>query len=409
MISAPTRRGACPSLSAPMQTGDGLLVRLNPLHRALTPGHLSALAQAAARFGNGLLEITARGSLQIRGLTAASAPDLARFVDGLDLAVRDGVPVETAALAGLDPQEIADPRPLAASIREAIAQLGLSARLGPKVSVVVDGGGRSMLDGVKADVRLTAFRDEEGGLHWQLALAGDAKGAISVADFVAADACAAAMDQLAAIAALGKTARAKDLRSSKPGSLHLVDDKAQAALPYGHPISLTDSRIAIRVALPFGAIDAATLTRFSDTLGTFGVAELRLCPERSLLVLCATEIHAMSALASAHDAGLIVDAADPRLAIVACAGAPACASAHYATKPLAEAIVREVPHLLPAGAKLHLSGCDKRCAEPGGPSIAVIGREDGGAIASRGASISPALRHYLLHSGVIRAEDRQAS
>ena len=35
-----TRRGACPALSAPMQTGDGLLVRLNPVAGGLSPKQL---------------------------------------------------------------------------------------------------------------------------------------------------------------------------------------------------------------------------------------------------------------------------------------------------------------------------------------------------------------------------------
>ena len=30
-MNAPYRRGACPGLSAPMQTGDGLLVRMRPI------------------------------------------------------------------------------------------------------------------------------------------------------------------------------------------------------------------------------------------------------------------------------------------------------------------------------------------------------------------------------------------
>jgi precorrin-3B synthase len=101
---APVRRGACPSLSAPMETGDGLLVRLNPVDSSITPVQLAEIARAAGRFGNGMLEITARGSLQIRGLTDASARLLADFVDGLGIDVRTGVPVETAPLAGLDPQ-----------------------------------------------------------------------------------------------------------------------------------------------------------------------------------------------------------------------------------------------------------------------------------------------------------------
>ncbi|TJV38193.1 MAG: precorrin-3B synthase, partial [Mesorhizobium sp.] len=145
-MNALSRRGACPALSAPMQTGDGLLVRLNPVAGGLSPKSLVGLGDSASRHGNGIMEVTARGSLQIRGLTPASARLLAMEVDALGIAVRTGVPVETGPLAGLDPQEIADPRPLAERIRAAIAEAGLAHRLGPKVSVIVDGGGQLAMD-----------------------------------------------------------------------------------------------------------------------------------------------------------------------------------------------------------------------------------------------------------------------
>ncbi len=61
--------------------------------------------------------------------------------DALGIAVRNGIPVEAGALAGLDPHEIADPRPLVERIGAAAEAAGLPGRLGPKVSVVVDGGG----------------------------------------------------------------------------------------------------------------------------------------------------------------------------------------------------------------------------------------------------------------------------
>jgi precorrin-3B synthase len=414
-VVAPVRRGACPSLSAPMATGDGLLVRLNPVDGSIAPGQLAEIARAAGRFGNGMLEITARGSLQIRGLTDASAPLLAVFVDGLGIDVRAGVPVETAPLAGLDPQEIADPRPLAAAIRAGIARLELAERLGPKVSVVVDGGGRSMLDGVKADVRLTAEL-QGGGVVWRLALAGDAAGAVVVSLLPEADAATAVLEKLAAIGTKGRKARARNLLSEPSHSLAPpgraeggVTGREAAMLPFGTPIPLTDSRIALRVALPFGSVDVATLAGFADALASPDIAELRLCPERSLLILCTSDRQFLAARAAATSAGLITDASDPRLAIVACAGAPACASGHYATKALAEAVARDAPHLLPIGAKLHLSGCAKRCAEPSGVSIALIGREDGCAIVANGTSVPPALREYLQRRDSRSAHDRQAS
>ena len=68
IVPSGLRRGACPTLAAPMVTGDGLLVRLRPAGGALSLAQFKALAASAAANGNGVLEITARGNLQIRGL-----------------------------------------------------------------------------------------------------------------------------------------------------------------------------------------------------------------------------------------------------------------------------------------------------------------------------------------------------
>ncbi|RWQ28862.1 MAG: precorrin-3B synthase, partial [Mesorhizobium sp.] len=209
-MNAFSRRGACPALSAPMQTGDGLLVRLNPVAGGLLPKALIGLGESALRHGNGIMEVTARGSLQIRGLTPASARLLAVEVDALGIAVRTGVPVETGPLAGLDTKEIVDPRPLAERIRAAIDEAGLAQRLGPKVSVIVDGGGRLTMDAVTADVRLVATRTN-AGIKWQVAVAGDgqnAKPLVTVEDDAARD---IAVAMLRMIAEKGREAHARDL------------------------------------------------------------------------------------------------------------------------------------------------------------------------------------------------------
>src|SRR4051794_33822583 len=107
------RRGACPTLARPMQTGDGLLARLRPIDNILTLPQVQALADAAARFGNGIVEITARGSLQVRGLRPETVASLenAVFESGMDVSA--GVGLETPPLAGLEPDELLDVRPLA--------------------------------------------------------------------------------------------------------------------------------------------------------------------------------------------------------------------------------------------------------------------------------------------------------
>src|ERR1700732_2270319 len=55
--------------------------------------------EAARQHGNGTIEISARGSLQVRGLTPRSAPLFASVVAELGIVTHEGVPV----IAGLDP------------------------------------------------------------------------------------------------------------------------------------------------------------------------------------------------------------------------------------------------------------------------------------------------------------------
>jgi precorrin-3B synthase len=83
--AVPRRRGACPGLSTPMQTGDGLLVRLLPTG-TIPLAAFAALCGEARMHGNGVIEITSRGSIQVRGLSGASAPQFADTIAALDIA-----------------------------------------------------------------------------------------------------------------------------------------------------------------------------------------------------------------------------------------------------------------------------------------------------------------------------------
>ncbi|HWW34551.1 MAG TPA: hypothetical protein VNZ23_04865, partial [Xanthobacteraceae bacterium] len=166
------RRGACPGLSAPMPTGDGLLARLLPTG-TIPLDAFQALCAAAREHGNGIIEITARGSIQVRGLSAASAVRFAAAIARLDIAASDTIQVLSNPLAGLDPQEILDAGEIAASLRRALTKTPLPRYLAPKVSVIVDGGGGvSGLDHLVADVRLRAgLSDSQAVLH--ISVAGD--------------------------------------------------------------------------------------------------------------------------------------------------------------------------------------------------------------------------------------------
>ncbi|TGQ55494.1 precorrin-3B synthase [Mesorhizobium sp. M1C.F.Ca.ET.193.01.1.1] len=433
-----SRRGACPALSAPMQTGDGLLARLNPVTGGLPPKSLIGLCESALRHGNGIIEVTARGSLQIRGLTAESAKLLATEVDALGIAARTGVPVETGPLAGIDPQEIADPRLLAERVRAAIDEAGLTARLGPKASVIVDGGGQLTMDAVAADVRLTAVRSADEVL-WNVAVAGDARSAKSLAVVDADAARDITVAALRMVAEKGREAHTRDLSerqlaslsgwhsfappsvlqdtsptrgeigSLRAGSQRSVLENGEtggdspissqvgkmsgrteggAVERYRSPIGLLNlnNGHAVGIALPFGSMPAQSLIDLACQATKLGSTEIRLAPGRALLFLGVSASVCPNLQNSATALGFVTSPADPRTRIAACPGMPACASGRIATRTIAETIAKESAGVLDASLTLHISGCAKGCAHPGPAALTLFGDENGAGLVVDGTA-----------------------
>jgi precorrin-3B synthase len=396
-----SRRGACPALSAPMQTGDGLLVRLNPVAGGVSPKSLIRLGESALRHGNGIMEVTARGSLQIRGLTAESARLLAAEVDELGIAVRTGVPVETGPLAGIDPEEIADPRLLAERIRAAIKEAGLTPRLGPKVSVVVDGGGQLNMDAVTADVRLKAMR-ATAGVQWTVSVAGGGRGARWLATVDADAARDIAVAALRMVAERGREAHTRDLSERQLASLtgwhsfappSVLPDmsgrtEGGAVERYRSPIGLFNlkNKHALGIALPYGSMPAQNLIDLASEAANLGTTEIRLAPGRALLFLGLSPATCASLQATAATLRFVTSPTDPRTRIAACPGAPACASGRIATRAIAETIATASPDLLDTSLTLHISGCAKGCAHPGAATLTIVGDENGAGLVVDGTA-----------------------
>jgi len=391
---AARRRGACPSLAAPMETGDGLIARLAPAGGRLTPAMLAGLAAAADRFGNGTVEITARASLQVRGLTEASAGAFAAAVADLAVPLAEGVPTLASPLAGEDDTADADPRRLLARLAAAIDAAGLAARLGPKVSIVVEAGGRVRLDAAAADVRLAA----EGG-RWRLGLAGDRAAATWFQALDEEAAAVATVAVLGRIAAAGRAARARDLLSAPPSLPAALGDPIAGAPPRANDgrsagaawlgaFALAGGS-AFGAALPFGHIAAADLAAYAAAAVT---AEAILLAPRHGLIATGLDAAATARLAAACRAlDLAADAADPRLDFSACPGAPGCASGYLPARALAAAVAEAARPLLDAGGTVHLSGCAKGCAHPAAAALTLVGGAAGVGLVHHGpASAAPA-------------------
>lgn len=363
----PRRRGACPALSAPMETGDGLLVRLVPDSGALALPAFAGLARAAQAHGNGILEITARGSLQVRGLSHGTLPAFTDAVVALGIVAREGLAIGLSPLSGLDVREEGDGRPLARAILEGVARAGLQPRLGPKVSVVIDGGGSIPLAALKADIRLLAQADG----RWALALGGVGGTAAPDGAWEEGAAVARVLHHLARIADRGRDARMADLLPPAPtesDSLLLLDGPRP-----GVAMALRDDTLALPLALPFGAVESAAMIALADDAAAHGVRDLRPAPGRLLLAtgVMAEQVEAFRA--AAGELGFIVDASDPRLSIAACPGRPLCASGLIAARALAGDVARALAPMLDGTTHIHLSACTKGCAHPGPAALTLVG------------------------------------
>ena len=410
------RRGWCPSTLKPMETGDGWLVRLHPPGAQLTPAQLRRLAALAAQHGNGLIEISARGNMQLRGVTAESHPELVatllaeRLVDEHEgdgpqrltlvspLAFlprhcdeRSDEAIHAASRAsGLDcfaslamtrssvqppssppgPGDLIDALSLAAEIEacgRAIA--GLPA----KFAVVVDGGGESSLDGFAGDIRLVATAPDQvvialaDRLWFGPVAEGDAGATVAqtMARFAARRAQAPDTIRRMGDLAAGELAALCDLPATEP--------PPQRPAPRRAGLFALHASHAALVALPFGRADAATLDRLAQAAKTLGCPEIRLSPWRGIAFRGLSQPDASTLLDGAAADGLITRDDDPRLSVQACAGSPACQRGEVPAMADAARLAQALAPDLAEGLTLHVSGCVKSCARPAASDLTLVG------------------------------------
>ena len=105
----PYRKGWCPGALRPMETGDGLLARVRAPRARLSLDQAAALADAAIACGNGIIGLSARANLHLRGLSERTLPDLHGRLE--DAGLIDADPeierlrnIVTSPLDDLDPE-----------------------------------------------------------------------------------------------------------------------------------------------------------------------------------------------------------------------------------------------------------------------------------------------------------------
>lgn len=389
-------RGWCPTARRPMATGDGLIVRLGLRGRSLRPADLSSIAALAEQHGNGLIDLTRRANVQLRGVEESSLPrlwrELAR-IGMLEDAQASSRSILIGPVAGVDSSEIADPRPLAEDLATAVAADPALLSLPAKFSFAIDGGGRLPLDAEAADVRLRAVIiggramlavgvDGPHGIRWLGSCALSAGGA------TAARLAKTFLDHRASgqshMRELSDAVLARLLPLARLGTLpDGVLPQRRAARPLG-VVRVAEGTIAVGLAAPFGRIAAPELHGLSEAAARLGIAEMRVSPWRSLYAVTKNTGAATALIAAATELGFITNEDEPLLAIDACPGAPACRSASVDTRAAA---LRLAPRLKELGVgSCHISGCSKGCARSAAADVTLVGADGAFAVIRNGTA-----------------------
>jgi precorrin-3B synthase len=347
-------KGWCPSAYRPMLSGDGLVVRVRPRAGRLSAAQANGIADLADRYGNGLIDLTGRANLQIRGVRMAGH---ALLLDGLARLGLIDADEECEAQRNLVAAPFwtagDDTHRLAVDLDRELAarHLGLPSKFG----FAIDCGPARALVKTPADIRI-----ERGGAGELLVRADGAEGGCAV-ERSGAIATALSLAEWF-VQSGGVTGGRGRMASHLARGAHLPDALAGDARP-APAMTIPGPGLCpggALVGLAFGQMQGATLRFLSGLTGG-----LRLTPWRMIL---SEDLHEMPR----HD-GLVIEASDPILRVVACTGAPACPQAHAETRGLAQALAPSLANDM----RLHVSGCAKGCADPGASTITLVGTEGG--------------------------------
>jgi precorrin-3B synthase len=365
------RADACPGALQTHAAADGALARVRVPGGALTPEQLLALAAAARSLGDGALELTSRGNVQLRGVRAGAVGELGdRLADAglLPSATHETARNVLASVLSGRAGGVVDVRPWVAAFDAGMcADPALAALPGRFLAAFDDG--RGDVAGLGADVGLLTLDPSAVALF----LGGTDSGlrcAPAEAIGLALGATRSFLDERTAqggtawrVAELanGPARIAVALGGQRAGSLAIPSP------PLTGPAGLVlqdDGRSALVAVAPLGRLTASQAELLADT----AVGDLQLTPWRSVVVPDLTDSGVALALTAA---GLVLDAGSPWLRVTACAGRPGCA------KSLADVrgdVVRAVASgALPAdGARQHWVGCERRCGRPAGDVVDVV-------------------------------------
>lgn len=359
------------------EAADGRLARVRVPGGVLTAAQVRTLAGCAERFGDGELHLTSRANVQLRGLGRGDGLAVRLAAAGLlpsasHERVRNIVASPLSGIAG----GVADVRGVAGRLDAAICADARLAALPGRFLFGLDDGRGDIVDD-RIDACWLALTSEVGAL----VLAGADTGLrISVTDVPAAlVAAAVAFTQVRGDAERGAW-QVRELRRPPAGIAEAVaaavgtsraapHEPRRTPKPAVGPLVRNDGGTALVVGLPFGVLSAEQARVLADVTDV-----VVLTPWRTVVVPEA----GTAVSAGLREAGLLLDARAPELAISACIGHPGCAKSLADVRADVTKTIRSPSGGTTAGrGTAHFSGCARRCGRPQGAHVDVLAERGG--------------------------------
>ena len=340
-------KGWCPGAYRPMISGDGLIVRVRPRLGQLNRDQALGLCDIACQFGNGIIDLTSRANLQLRGVQDSDHQAMLAALLALDLL--DATP-EQESRRNIAMTPFWRHGDLNHHLHDALcARLADLPALPAKMGFAIDAGPGPVLTQTSADFRFETSVTGDlilrlDGMHTGRKVTPDTAidALIEAAQwFCATDGVAA--KRMARHVAITPPPKAWADQMPAAGIAPMMPGRVQNGVAYG---------------AAFGSLDATTLAALITDSHATG---LQVTPWRVFVLQGAQECASQ---------GYVTDAADPVLRVHACPGRPACAHASVDTRALARALASHYPN------GLHVSGCAKGCAYPRPCATTLVGQTD---------------------------------
>lgn len=402
-VREPGATDGCPGVLRLHAAADRYLARVRLPGGQVDARGLEALAEAAS-LGSDIVELTSRAGLQVRGLAEDSGRELAQLLAGGGLLpsftherVRN---IVAPPLAGRDPASVAPVDGVVEELDHELCADATLAQLPGRFLFAVDDGTR-VLDGMRADVQLTAERDGAqpafrlwlDGLATSLTVATEqapgaalqaARGFLALRKENAEGAwrvreLEGGAEQLAGYLGLDLFERSA-AGSSVPSPAPARALAPATARERGLGVHIQrDGLFAVAVLPPLARLGRAQLERLAQLAhgldsGAGLDARVRVSPWRTLTFVDVEASVVEQLLGELEAMGLIASDDSGWSGLSACAGMGACGRALADVRAAAteRALVRK-----PDSPSEHWSGCERRCGEPADAGVRVVATEHG--------------------------------